>query len=288
MTCTQILALAQVTSFVYTAYVRCRMMVCTCVPTCVLATMTSPALSFTLPGFRIEGADLAGTTLMVEASVAPCPRCGSCSRRVHSQYRRTPRDLPWSAYVVRLTLHVRRFVCSNHQCPQRTFADRLPNVLPVHAQRTLRFTQALHVLGFSCGGAVGSRVAQQLRFPTSRDTLLRIVRFAPLPVPATPRVLGIDDVALQKGRVYATIFVDLERHRPVDLVPERTSAMLARWLRTHPGVQIIVWDRSNEYARGATTGAPMAVQIADRWHMLRNLRDVLERVVTRRRAQLRA
>lgn len=233
--------------------------------------MTPPVLPFTLPGFRIDAADFAGTSLMVEASslqvVTPCPRCGSRSRRGHSHYLRTPRDLPCSTYAVRLTLHVRRFVCGNRQCPQRTFAERLPDVLPVHAQRTLRFTQTFQVLGFALGGAAGSRVARQLRFLASRDTLLRIVRSTPLPIPDTPRVLGVDDVALQKGRIYATIFADLERHRPVDLVPERTSEMLARWLHAHPGIQIIVRDRSNEYARGATTGAPTALQVADRWHM---------------------
>lgn len=253
--------------------------------------MALPALPFTLPGFRIEGVALNGTTAVIEASslqsAAQCPRCRTDSSRIHSRYLRFPRDLPCGASAIRLKLHVRRFLCDNRLCPQRTFAERLPDFLPARAQRTGRFTQALEVLGFSLGGAAGSRAARRLRFSSSRDTLLRVVRASPLPVLEPPRVLGIDDFALRKGHVYGTIFVDLQQHRPVDLVPERTSEMLEGWLLEHPGCEIIARDRSNEYARGATAGAPEALQVADRWHLLCNLRDALEHVLTRRRGQLR-
>jgi hypothetical protein len=84
-----------------------------------------------------------------------------------------------------------------------------------------------------------------------------------------------------KGRTYGTILVDLERHRPIDLLPDRTAATLAAWLQTHPEVEIITRDRSTEYARGASEGAPTALQVADRWHLLQNLRQMLERLLSR-------
>jgi transposase len=104
----------------------------------------------------------------------------------------------------------------------------------------------------------------------------------------TPRVLGIDDFALRRGRVYGTILVDDETHRVVDLLPERTAETVALWLEQHPGVEIITRDRSTEYARGATDGAPDALQVADRWQVLGNLREALERMLDRLRPQLQS
>jgi transposase len=121
----------------------------------------------------------------------------------------------------------------------------------------------------------------------SGDTLLRLLRKATLPGVATPRVLSIDDWVQRKGRTYATILVDLERHQVVDLLPARTATTLADWLKANPGIEIIVRDRSTEYARGVSEGAPDARQVADRWHLLLNLRQVLERYLTQAYARLK-
>jgi hypothetical protein len=124
-------------------------------------------------------------------------------------------------------------------------------------------------------------MATRLRMPFSGDTVLRILHSTPAPTQPTPRVLGIDDCALRKGRVYGTILVDLERRRPVDLLPERTAETVATWLRAHPGVALIARDRAQDYARGAAEGAPEATQVADRLHLLCNLHEVLTRYVQR-------
>jgi transposase len=115
--------------------------------------------------------------------------------------------------------------------------------------------------------------------PISPDTLLRLIRTAPSPDRKTPRVLGVDDWAKRKGHSYGTILVDLETRQPVDLLPSRRAETLAQWLREHPGVEIISRDRSTEYRKGATDGAPDATQVADRWHLLKNLREMLQRLL---------
>jgi len=108
----------------------------------------------------------------------------------------------------------------------------------------------------------------------SGDTILRLVRRLPLPRRPTPRVLGVDDWAIRKGRIYGTVLVDLERRRVVDLLSDRSAATLAAWLRRRRGIQVIARDRSSEYARGIALGAPQAVQVADRWHLLSNARQI--------------
>src|SRR5215470_7238549 len=122
----------------------------------------------------------------------------------------------------------------------------------------------------------------------SRNTLLRVLRQQPAPSFPTPRVLGVDDFALRKRHTYGTILVDLERRQPVALLPERTAEPVAQWLRAHPGVEVIARDRASAYAEGARQGAPGATQVADRFHVLQNLKDVLDDVFTRHEKTLDA
>jgi hypothetical protein len=180
-----------------------------------------------------------------------------------------------------LVLHVRRCRCLHTACPAHTFAERLPQVVRPAAQRTVRLTAVLQPLGLALGGEAGARWGAALHVPTSPDTLLRLIRQLPDPHMATPSSLGVDEWAMRRGHTSGTLLVDLERHRPVDLWPDRTADTLAAWLRTHPGVTILSRDRSTEYARGATLGAPDGQHVRERWHLIRNLREALERLLDR-------
>ncbi len=218
---------------------------------------------------------------------ATCPLCQQVSTRVHSQYQRQIGDLPWAGIPVRIVPSVRRFFCDHPPCNQRIFCERLVPTLPTHARRTDRLTRQLCLLSFALGGETGARLAPHLGLPTSADTLLRLIEKTPLPEFPTPQVLGVDDWAQRKGQVYGAVLVDLEQHRPIDLLPDRSAENLAEWLKAHPGVKIISRDRATAYAEGATQGAPEAVQVADRFHLLQNLRDALQRFLARHPQELR-
>lgn len=216
-----------------------------------------------------------------------CPVCHHLSGRIHSRYQRTIADLPWAGMAVKLLVQVRRFTCDNPTCERKLFCERLGCEVTAYARRTMRMTQHLYHLAMKLGGEAGTEIVSLLQMSVSASTLLRLMRRIKPVIAETPRVLGVDDWAKRKGQSYGTILVDLEKRQVVDLLPERSSEVLSEWLQTHPGVEIIVRDRAAEYKEGATQGAPAAIQVADRFHLLQNLTDMLRRICDRHPKQLR-
>ncbi len=223
------------------------------------------------------------------ASKSRCPVCGLVSSRVHSRYSRTVSDLPWHGLSVELEVRARRFFCDEASCERRIFCERLPEVA-ARARKTGRLEEALLAIALELGGRAGARLALELGILAACDTLLRRIKGAPLPEVGKVRVLGVDDFAFKKGVTYGTILVDLELHKVVDLLPERSQESLVAWFERHPGaaeVEVATRDRSNIYREGLAKGAPGATHVADRWHLLHNLTLTLEEYLLQKRPVLR-
>lgn len=214
------------------------------------------------------------------AAKAACPDCHEFCHRIHSDYSRTLADLPWAAIPVCLVLNVRRFFCDSPLCRRHTFTERLPTIAPHYARTTTRLSHAQATTGLALGGSAGARQLARQSMPGSRNTVLRRVRGLHSPAFSPPEVVGIDDWAWRKGNRYGTIVVDLERHCPIDVLADRLVDTVAAWLKAHPEVTTVARDRSDTYAAGIRHGAPNAVQVADRFHLMQNLAEALEQVLS--------
>ncbi len=237
---------------------------------------------------RMEMMETVLTITAVSTQKNPCcPLCGTPASRVHSRYTRRIADLPCSGQPLRIQLQVRKCFCAVSTCARKIFAERLTPFVDAFARVTQRLFQIVQVVGLATGGRLGVRVTDRLGIETSRHTILRRIMALPTEPVGEVTQIGIDDFSFRRGRKFGTIIVDLQTHKMLDVLPDRTTDTSATWMAAHPELDIVSRDRGGDYAAAARKAAPQATQTADRFHLMKNLTEAVELTLARCRAEIR-
>ena len=236
-----------------------------------------------LSALVIEDVEDAGEVICVRArtreAAVTCPGCDAETARVHEYHERTAADVPVDGRRVLVRVRVRRMRCQALDCKVQTFREQVPGVLDRYQRRISRLTAQVSAAARELAGSASARLLPALGIRVSRHTALRVLLRIPLPEATVPRVLGIDDFALRRGLVYATVFIDAETGRRVDVVPGRTADVTQKWLTDHPGVEVVCRDGSGAYGEAVRRALPSAVQVGDRWHLWHGLGEAVRKEV---------
>lgn len=199
----------------------------------------------------IEDVEDKGDVICVRARTrdgsVTCPGCGAGTARVHEYRERTAADAPVGGRRVVVLVRVRRMRCPALDCKVQTFREQVPGVLDRCQRRISRLTAQVSAVARELAGRASARLLPALGIVVSRHTALRVLLKIPLPEVTVPRVPGIDDFALRRGLVYATVLIDAGTGRRVDVIPGRTAGAAGQWLRDHPGAEIVCRDGSGPY-----------------------------------------
>lgn len=208
-----------------------------------------------------------------------CPYCGYKSKKVHSRYVRTLRDLSILGHRVVIDLEVRKFFCHNPQCDKNTFAEQPGTEVFRYRRRTCRCELAVARHSICGSSNSASRLMSQLGVPVSSSTVLRDLHRMRPPTYDDVREIGVDDWAWRKGMSYGSIVIDLKRGWPIDLLGDREADSFRKWMQSHEQVSLVSRDRSTGYSSAIAALERSVTEVADKFHLVKNIYDRFERLI---------
>jgi len=237
---------------------------------------------FAFSSLRYKPIFISDEKLILAAEVsrenAVCPVCRKISRHKHSHYTRKIRDLSICGKQTYIQLRTRRFICRNKQCNRFIFSEQ-PEGFSPYGRLSNRARDMLIRIMIEISANKGSAISKFLAIKISSSTCLRLVHSLKLPVHGQISNLGIDDWALRKGCSYGTALVDMDTGRIIDLLPGRDGDSLYEWLGAQNEIKTVNRDRAGSYASVVSKTNPKAEQIADRFHLIKNLSEHVESII---------
>lgn len=217
-----------------------------------------------------------------------CPYCGTVCHKVHSRYVRTIRDLSILGLGVTIHFQARKFYCTNRNCSHRTFAEQPGTEIFRYRRRTRRCEVMVAQQSTSCSSNMASLMLNAMNILISGRTVLRDLHRITVPDIPSVRRIGIDDWAFRKGVTYGSLIIDLDTGAFLALLGDRGKDSFTNWLDRHPNVDMVSRDRSSDYSAAISSTQRDILEIADRFHLVKNLSEKISKLFNERYIEYKA
>jgi transposase len=245
-----------------------------------------------MPHIKITSYEVKGNQLCYSGHITKkgckCPDCGKTSYQVRSRYTRKLMDIPLGSHPVLAMITVRKFRCSNNKCFRKIFSEQLANTIVPRARKTDRVMRILQTTLVEVSSRKGAYLTEIMKIKQSPSTCLRIVSCLSIPDKKDVEMIGIDDWAFRKGVNYGSIIVDISTGNPIDLLHSRNDCDVIEWLKKHSAISIVTRDRASSYAKSISTALPNAIQIADKFHVVKNLSERIQETIKKHYGEIKA
>ena len=236
-----------------------------------------------LPEIKLVHLEITDNQIVISACSkkdhARCPCCNRLSHSVHSFYTRRLLDLPITDTPVSIHLNMRKFYCPNKDCKRKIFSEQPGSEISRYARMTGRVNLRLENVLIETSCRKGSKLSEIIRTPVSPSKALRMIHSLPMKATGEIKTLGVDDWAYRRGVSYGTILVNMDTGKPIDILSGRDGKELKVWLKSHPEIQHICRDRSSAYSAAVSETIPTALQVADRFHLVKNLSESIFEII---------
>lgn len=209
-----------------------------------------------------------------------CPSCKKKCTHIHSTYIRRLQDLSFSGKRTVLEFHLHKYYCDNPSCARKIVTESIP-CEQRYTRLTTRLSEYIRRLSLSTSSCVCSANLGLLNISCSPSTCVRILSRNRCHATSPPVAVGIDDFAYKKGVSYGTVIADLYSHNVIDILDSRSAPAVTEWLNKHPTVQYVSRDGGLNYKRGIEESDGCITQIRDRFHILKDLLEYVEKAVKR-------
>lgn len=212
-----------------------------------------------------------------------CPSCNSVSGELYATHHKKVQDLPILGKRVVLDLTLYEFKCNNPDCNSVSFTESCSDFLNDYCYMTNRLVDLVCTLALETSCESCARILQSMSVKISGDTVIRtlIKRYDRHPTTKCGSAIGVDDFAFKKRHTYGTIIVDAETHKTVAILDGRDGTTLKEWLENNKQVKTVTRDRASAYAKAVEEILPDCMQIADRFHLHKNLMDAVNKILGR-------